>query len=280
MKLLARLVAALLPPQLSMLGYKAGISRRQISLVISTTQSTLYNVFTAAGSPTDVVDVVLSFAGPFSIDAGLTTTNSFAPGSSFEIINTGTIQGAGGSGGDGDAVTGAGAHSGAVAGLAGGDAIITYLPTRITNGSGFIRGGGGGGGGGGMGSTSTSGGWNTANAAGGGGGGGGVGVNNAVAGAGGTVIGNGSGSAGDQGTAGGPGNGGANASCFTGAFSGAGGRGGDWGQAGSTGDSGTGSGAAGGAAGGAGGYAVRSPNSSPITWVSGNDATHVKGTVA
>lgn len=71
-----------------------------------------------------------------------TTGSSWAAGSTFALVNNGSIIGMGGAGG-----TGTGATAG-TAGSSGGPALSITLPTTITNGSGTLAGGGGGGGGG------------------------------------------------------------------------------------------------------------------------------------
>jgi|GEM_PF-1373862 len=217
-------------------------------------------------------------AASITINAGIivgstsTATPAFATGSTFpagstlSIINNGTIQGMGGNGGNGgnDSVGGPGS--------AGGNAIQLNWPVTITNSSGFIYGGGGGGGGGG----GTTGGFEAIVAYGGGGGGGRSANTNS---AGGIAVAVGAGFSGNPGTAAAAGTGGA-ADVQSPASSGAGGNGGDVGAAGATGAPGLG-GSINNYIGGAGGAAGKAIvlNGNAVTWVSGNDATHVKGAV-
>jgi len=102
----------------------------------------------------------------------LTINGSFPAGVS--LINLGTIQGKGGTGGLGGAASGpcacyAFSQGGGTAGNNAGPAILASVPVTITNGSGIIGGGGGGGGGGQYGGSFTS-------SGGGGGGGAGYGT--------------------------------------------------------------------------------------------------------
>jgi hypothetical protein len=75
--------------------------RRTILLTIAA-DTTDYNVFTAAGSPTDVVDVVVTINSGVTVGAtagvgpALKTTALFAAGSTVKIVNNGSIFGYGG----------------------------------------------------------------------------------------------------------------------------------------------------------------------------------------
>ena len=232
--------------------------RRQINLSISA-NTQQYDIFTAAGSPADVVDVIVTMSagarvGSVTGDAGgyaMRTGSAWAAGSTI-YLNTGdgTIQGDGGNGGNGS--TGAGVPG--QAGQAGGDALLLNWPITIQNGSGFIYGGGGGGGGSGW-VSGTYGNYSC-------GGGGGRSANTNSTGGGFTGS---SGVGGDAGTPSAAGEGGIAK----------GGNGGDVGQAGANGTAESTSGGAGGAA----GKAINL-NGNTITWVSGNDSTHVKGAVS
>ncbi len=250
--------------------HRGGSTRRVISLTISA-NTVDYNVYSAAGSPVEAVDVIVS------IDSGVTvygnsgaaaffTTTSFASSSTVRIVNAGYIKGVGGFGGDGGgpAVDGA-------AGSNGGNAIDTRVTLLVDNTNGFIFGGGGGGGGGGgaIGGTFTTG---------GGGGGGGRGF---------VSLGGGSGGAGDfpgaNGFNGSDGN--SNAAGGAGGVvgpttGGNGGFGGDWATAGTDGGAGSGATASslGGAA-GTGGKAI-ALNGNAVTWFGGNNSTQVKGAVS
>jgi hypothetical protein len=267
--------------QLGFFGWKAGSSRRAVDVVISATQTTQQNIFTLAGSPSDIVDVViwLGYSSPgvttagVVLRAGFTLGSGWANGSTFLLKNNSTCAGGGGfengSTGDGGGVVGSSAGPGQD-GQPGGDAIVLTAPISIDNASGFIFGGGGQGGGGGAGATGGTG-------AGGGGGGGGRGYNNATGGAGGGA--SSGGSAGNNGSSGAAGTGGTGGFSLGGSSGGNGGDGGDWGASGGAGASGSGSSSAGGGAGGAGGKAIKT-NGFAVTWISGNDAAHVKGAVS
>lgn len=264
---------------------------RLIELTISTTQTNVYNLRTAAGNPSDVVEVRLTVNAdcPFGIDQG----TGWAAGSLCVIDNNAGIYGAGGNGGGGGGayiLGGSSVLSCAGSGQAGDDALILRLPTTIDNADGYIFGGGGGGGGGGSVADSNPFSSGTARA-GGGGGGGGRGYANAFGGAFGET---GSPSAGagpydgvdgSAGSSAAAGAGGAGGISF-GNFGGAGGNGGDWGQDGDSGGVGSGpvipSGCGftglGNGPGGAAGYAVRL-NGNSLTWAAGNTADRVKGYV-
>lgn len=207
-------------------------------------------------------------------------TGLFA-GSTIALINNGTIHGRGGTAGAGDS------GAGPTAGSQGGNAIETdgNSTLTITNGAGYIFAGGGGGGGGGRANDTveTSSGEFTPVRA--GGGGGGAGAGQGTAGAGGTSTGpgatNGSpGGTGTTGTAGAPGTGGSPGTVPGACGGGTGGTGGAYGAAGTAGAAGVnGTSNTAGAAGGSAGRAVRLNGGPAPTWVSGNTADRVKGTV-
>lgn len=271
--------------QRGFIGIRAGGNRIVVLTIAANTND--YNVFTAAGSPTDPVDVFLTInAGVVVSEAtpangAIFTTASFKAGSTMKIVSLATIAGGGGVGG-----AGGNWNDGSLAvvsGSAGGTAIDCQIPLVIDNTSGNVFGGGGGGGGGeAAGSANAP--PSSSTAAGGGGGGGGRGYNNATFGVGGSAhpnVNNASdGSNGTAGSSAAAGSGGAGGIVFTDPKAGAGGSGGDWGAAGSAGSvklagafgNGTG-------AGGAAGNAVNMHGKS-ITWLGGNNGAQVKGAVA
>lgn len=250
---------------------KARRSKPLVSLVISSTQVSTYNLFTAAGSPGGAVDVVLTINTGVVLQAGLIGT-SFAAGSSIVIINNGRIAGIAGAGSGGVGLNGSSGFdtSGVFTGD-GGHAIETNVPTSIDNTNGEIFGGGGGGGAGAA--TRQPVGGPYTYRAGGGGGGGGQGYNNASGGTGGvsaiSVFENGGN--GVAGSSAAPGTGGtANVG------GGVGGDGGSWGASGAPGQFAA-SDASSSYNGGAGGYAVKT-NGAGVSWLGGNNGTQVKGT--
>jgi hypothetical protein len=108
-----------------------------------------YNVFSAAGSPSSPVQVVLTinsgiYVGNGGGGAPAIETSGFAAGSTLKIINNGFIEGHPGTGG-----FGAGTGSNGNVGGDGGVAIDLWLPLAMDNTNGYVRGGGGGGGSGG-----------------------------------------------------------------------------------------------------------------------------------
>ncbi len=264
---------------------------RTINLTISSTQVSLYNVFTAAGSPTDKVNINLTVNAGVILQAGM-IGNGFVTGSVLYLTNAGTIAGTGGVGGGGVYIFASDAKFANMYNIGtnpgnGGDAIITNIAMVIDNTSGNIFGGGGGGTGG----ADSYGtypitviGTNYDYGLGFGGGGGGRGYNNAAGDSGSpgyrAAYGNDGFYQGVSGTAGSssaPGNGGAGAFIISPSESGGqGGNGGDWGQAGQTGQPGTHSAGYTGPPPGSGGFAVKT-NGAGITWVAGNNGTQVKG---
>lgn len=240
-----------------------------INLVISTNQVAAYgvagyNVFTSAGSPAGPVAVTLT------INSGVTVTElraqGFANGSTLHIINNGDILGNGGSAYQLNAAT---------AETPGTAAIITNVPTTITN-NGNIWGGGGAGGFSGY---AAEGSWYSGAA----GGGGGQGYNGGLGSAYQTGFGSGYIPGGDasNGSISGAGTGGTPGESGGAYYSGFGGNGGTWGQPGTVGTEGyigaipqynQGAASAGGAAVSTGGKG--------LTWLAGNNATQVKGAAA
>lgn len=184
-------------------------------------------------------------------------TGGFPSGSLVKLINNGRIAGRGGDGGNGaQASSPAGGD-----GDDGGTALELDDDIQIDNTSGEIFGGGGGGGGG---AAATSAGAPN----GGGGGGGGQGDNGGDKG-----VALSSGNDGQNGGTSSAGNGGNGAT-----YGGKGGNGGSWGQGGKDGKGPSILGGQGGD-GGAGGKAV-DLNGNTITWIAGNNATQVKGSVS
>lgn len=248
---------------------------RNVNLIIAS-NTTNYNLYTAASSPTDKVLVSLTINSGIVVGSGSTDSPSFTTGSGWvsgskiNIVNNGTIAGKGGNGGHSDTWTdspGAGSPGGY-----GGNAVNLLYPITLTN-TGLIGGGGGGGGGGTGGASYPNYCWS------GGGGGGGAGSTASI---GGSAQACGSGKnagPGQPGTLLVGGNGAPQASWGS-EVAGAGGKGGDLGMAGT--NAGTGSGGNKprntGGLGGAAGKAIVT-NGNAITWISGNEPAKVKGLV-
>lgn len=263
---------------------------RVVELTISSTQTSTYNLFTAAGSPADPVEVRLTVNADCRY--GIDQSTGWAAGSVCVIENNAGIYGTGGHGGGGGLAEIIGTTRyfdwpyTAGTGANGGDAIVLRMPTTIDNANGYIFGGGGGGGGGGACADTALFGSGTARA-GGGGGGGGRGYNNAGGGNGGgiDISGGWDGSNGSDGSGSSAGSGGAGGISF-GNYGGSGGGGGDWGETGDAGAPGngpvlpTGGGFTGfgNSPGGQAGYAVRL-NGNSVTFTAGNTAIRVKGYV-
>lgn len=262
--------------------------RRPIDLVISANQTSLYNIFTSAGSPTDPVAVTVTINTGVVLRAALTTGGTWAAGSTITIYNNGTIAGIGGSNTAGTNGEGGWADASNLTegqnGAAGGTAVTMTFDLAIDNTNGYVYGGGGAGGGGGSAAESNP---PAAGASGpGGGGGGGRGYNNALGGTVGHDNGNittlpTAGTAGSS-SAGGAGGAGGNKTIFLFNYlGGTGGAGGTWGAAGTAGTNGSITGGGGGVtkpggAGGAAGLAV-SKGGKVLTWLGGNNSTQVKG---
>lgn len=231
------------------------------SFVISSNQADVV-LATVCGSPAVAGTFTITINSGVIVSNGGGTnaairTGTFPAGSVVKLVNNGSVYGRGGNGGGGSAAE------------QGRDAISLTFALTIDNTSGQIFGGGGGGSGG------AAHGW-FSGSAGGGGGGGGQGQIGGIGGAG-TASSSGDGgdvdgSPGGNGNVSGPGAGGAGGSAgdANGSASGdSGSDGGTWGQPG-FGLPGTG---------GAAGFAVRK-NSNAVTWLGGNNATQVKGSVA
>jgi len=141
------------------------------TLTISANQDAGYNIYTAAGSPAGASLFIVTINTGIRV---MSLTSSACPsGSQFRIINNGCIFGYGGGGGNGGNASGSGVNPGS-AGAAGGIAIA--LPSglallEMNNTNGYILGGGAGGTGG---SSFYSGLGNTGGGGGGGGAGGGA----------------------------------------------------------------------------------------------------------
>lgn len=113
-----------------------------------TSDTTNYNIFTAAGSPGQRTTVVLTInnvyvyattTGVYALDTG----TGWAAGSTIWIINNGVVCGRGGAGGT------SGTNGVGTAGAAGGPAFRAQFAVTVTNNNTFAGGGGGGGGAGG-----------------------------------------------------------------------------------------------------------------------------------
>jgi uncharacterized repeat protein (TIGR01451 family) len=230
----------------------------------NTSNLNLWNYLVAQGAATPGMpgSWIVTIAGGVVIGSSSTSvpafdTGAFPSGSTVQIVNNGTIVGAGGSGGNGG-----GNPEAATAGASGGLALLSQVSVTIAN-NGSIWGGGGGGGGGGANRSLPSGG------PAGGGGGGGAGSNAGAGGAGGTgLVGSASfGSPGSAGTLSGGGGGGAGG-VIRAVVGGTGGNGGGPGQAGASGGQSTPAGATPGG-GGAAGAAVN--GNSFITWTNVGD---------
>lgn len=233
-------------------------SRPDVTVINISSNVANVNLFTLAGSPATAGSYEFVIAAGANVYATSTaaaalSTGVFPAGSTVKIINNGSIVGMGGGGGN--------AHS---VGGSGGPAISMGFDATIDNSAGAIYGGGGGGGGSRTGIT-----W------GGGGGGGGQSYQASSGGSGAAAMNPSySGQPGGSGTFSGAGVGG-NAGA---AGTGKGGNGGAWGSAGAAGNPNTAGGSIGPGGGGAAGKAVNI-NGKTITWLGGNDGTHVKGAV-
>lgn len=137
-----------------------------VNLTISANTSN-YNIFTAAGSPSGPANVTVTVNSGIivygtGIQDAMTTGSGWASGSTITLVNNGIISGYAGNGG----ATNAGPNNG-FAGITGGNAFSATVATNITN-NGTIAAGGGGGGSGGF---TIAGGTNAGGAGGAGGGG-------------------------------------------------------------------------------------------------------------
>ena len=210
------------------------------------------DLFSVLGSPADPIQAEVII--PSGVIIGSSNSNpalvvsGFAAGSQITLVNHGSIQGSGGSGGPGSTST---SHNAGYPASVGCDAISINNDLIINNADGQIFGGGGGGGGGGRGSSYGAG-HDDFYCGGTGGAGAGYGQSRS--------------------------NGGQYPGSRGGHDAGDGGNGGDWGQAGVTGGGGFHPPQTNGGAGGAAGKAIKT-NGHTVTWLAGNDATHVKGAV-
>jgi hypothetical protein len=238
----------MIPGLSPLIGFLGGILTVNVNISSSTTN---VNLFTLCGSPTSpgIYNITINsgvIVGSTSTGTAAIVSGTFPTGSIVNLINNGSVYGKEGAGGTLGAT-----------GSAGGPAMSLSYDITITNGSGSIFGGGGGGGSGGTvsasGSTIT------------GPGGAGQGYGNQA--------GPGGGSGGDTV--------GKSPNYST---AGVGGNGGTWGSAGATGTTGQqtdnmgegGTYPIAGSAGGAGGNSI-TKNGKTVTWISGNNSTHVKG---
>lgn len=251
--------------------------KRSIVIDVTVSQAALYNLFTAAGSPIDAVDVLVTIQTGKVLTKGFTTGGPWHAETTLRLVNNGISAGVGGDGTGGIFGSGGFATAGTLSegedGQAGGHGVIMLHNLTIDNTNGFIYGGGGQGGGGGAIADTNPPAGNAAS--GGGGGGGGRGYNNAAGGAKGQ--GNTDGHDGNPGSSSAAGTGGTGGLSFAGT-GGTGGTGGDWGTAGSAGSLATATAANRTAVGpgGAAGKAVQK-NSHTLTWQGGNNSTQVKG---
>lgn len=249
------------------------------SLVIASNTSN-YNIYTAAGSPTGVAYVAVTINAGVTVSStsvaipAMQTGSGWAAGSTITIYNSGNIIGKGGAGGPGSDDIGTSAVGGN-----GGDALSLGFNVTMYN-TGNVFAGGGGGGGGRSGTVYDACGKTYCTYMfGGGGGGGGAGSSGGSAGVGGSPVGGAPNYAGAPGAAGtstgGSGGAGGAYSLYSG---GTGGAGGGYGANGSVGGAVSiyTSGVQGPGTGGSSGNAVRL-NGKTITWASGNNGTQVKG---
>lgn len=237
----------------------SGSGQRAMAVSASATELNLYTLYTSSyGTPSAAVNLQVTVnAGVVlrsnSVTAPALTTGAFPSGTVVTLINNGVIHGKGGKGANGGTATVA-----PVAGEDGGPALNLTVNTTIDNTQGYIFGGGGGGG------ASRYGTYSVGQTQGGSGGGGGAGGGAAGAAGSGYFWGN-AGTIGTTGQTGAPGTGGASTSVTY-----AGAAGGAYGAAGAT--------ATLGSAGGAAGAAIVK-NGRTVSWVGGNVAARVKGTV-
>ncbi len=131
--------------------HQGGFWYPMFAKLVASTGAVDVDLFTLFGSPTVPLTAVYEIASGVTISSSSSSNNAitasgFPAGSIINIINAGTITGAGGAGGD--RVDGSGRLGASKPGIKGGTAIYTRNTTFITN-TGTIAGGGGGGGGGG-----------------------------------------------------------------------------------------------------------------------------------
>jgi len=133
-----------------------------VNVLIYPTSTNNVNLFTAAGSPSAAVTLVViipagtvissATPGTGSANAALYTGTGWNAGSKIIIMGAGTIVGLSGAGGTAGAANGVGGPGGT-----GGDALYMDFPVTLQYFSGIIAGGAGGGGGGGGGTVNTGG---------------------------------------------------------------------------------------------------------------------------
>lgn len=127
---------------------RGGGGLRIITPITIAASTSNYNLFTAAGSPADPVDVVVTISAGVTISSASTAsyafdTGIFPAGSNLTLTNNGIIVGRGGNGGNG----GGSPSPLPTAGGAGGPALRAQSLVSITNNNRIAGGGGGGGGG-------------------------------------------------------------------------------------------------------------------------------------
>lgn len=240
-----------------------GVTPPQTTFTISSDTQNV-NLYVLAGSPSTAGTYTITINSGVTVSSANSATPSVSTGvwptgSTVTLVNNGNIYGKGGDGGNGGTYGGAAP----VAGGAGGTALSLGYSITINNTNGKIYGGGGGGGG----AAAINSGYYPGVTSGGGGGGGGQGETGGTAGTGGSGSfpggSGGAGSTSEPGIAGTNSEYGGNTVYYAGA-------GGAWATAGGNGWNG--------AAGGAGGRAIQL-NGKTVTWLGGNDATHLKGAV-
>jgi hypothetical protein len=242
----------------------AGSGGSSTSFTISSDTQNV-NLYVLAGSPATAGTYTITINSGVTVGSANTATaavvsGTWPTGSVVTLINNGNIYGDGGDGGRGNGASSPtclgcqGTSIPGSAGGAGGPALSLSYNLIIDNTNGKIFGGGGGGGGGGV------------NASIGNGGSGGQGSAGGAAGAGGVHY-NENGYSGYAGSVSGPGAARTTDNTYNHLSGGAGGA---WATAGSAGE--------GALAGGAAGRAIIL-NGRTVTWLGGNDSTHVKGTV-
>jgi len=238
------------------------VGPRPVQALYITSNTADLDLYTFAGSPGGVVNIVLILNSGINLYPSVTSfalrqSIAFAAGSTVLFINNGGVFGLGGNGGSGAS---GGYPVAGGAGSIGGTAINILNDWSIDNTYGFIFGGGNGGDGGGTGIN------DIFQILGGGGGGGGQGAQNLTTGGLGGSGGSGTSSGGNPSTSG---NNGTNLQAGVGGY-GADLPAGRYGSAGGNGYDG----------GGWGGGKAVALNGHTVTWVAGNNPTQVKGTVS
>lgn len=127
------------------------IFKRALQLQI-TADTQDYDLFIAAGSPTEPLDIILTIGLDVIVGASATDkyalycSANFPAGSTVKIVNKGKVMGAGGNGGSALFFSAGNGSNGSTEGLPGGPALSLGAPTLIDNNVGHLFGGGGGGG--------------------------------------------------------------------------------------------------------------------------------------